>query len=281
MSYELIKLNQMKYSFLFFILIAGILPAFAQNSEQITTTPAEIIEPVEVQNKTGNAFLSHLSIALRASTLGGGIQAATPINNYFTLRAGLDYMGYKTGDINIALDDPDGMFQQSLGYTPDYKMKGKLNLTHGNVLVDFHPTKGIFHLTAGFFVGTNKIKADGMLVDSNGEKAELKPGESWPTINLEGHQLEIADANLNAELQLGKVIKPYFGLGLGRAIANKRVSFKFELGAMYQGDYSLKQNGKKLDISKDVSENFDDIDTYTNLLKWWPMLNFQISYKIF
>lgn len=271
----------MKYYFSFFILFAGILPALAQNSEQQTTTSTEIVESIEVQNKTDKAFLSHLSIALRASTLGGGIQLATPINDYFKLRAGLDYMNFETSNIDISLDDPDGTFQQSFGYTPDYKMKGKLNLTHGNVLVDFHPTKGIFHITAGFFIGTNKIKADGLLVDSEGNKAELKAGESWPTINFDGYKLDTKDGIVNAELQLGKVIKPYLGLGLGRAIANKRVSFMFELGAMYQGDYSLRQNGKKLDVSKGLSENFDDIDTYTKLLKWWPMLNFQISYKIF
>jgi hypothetical protein len=271
----------MKFYFLIFALIVGTCSVHAQKKDQYIVVESAK-SPVKMQQgKYDKSFLSHLSIALRASTMGGGIQAATPINDYFTLRAGLDLVNIKTSNIDISLDDPDGVFQQSLGYTPDYRMKGKLNLTHGNVLVDFHPTKGVFHLTAGFFVGTNKIKAEGMLVDSNGKKAELKPGELWPTINLEGHQLEIADANLNAELQLGRVIKPYFGFGLGRAIANKRVSFKFELGAMYQGGYSLKQNGKKIDISKNVSENFDDIDTYTNALKWWPMLNFQISYKIF
>jgi hypothetical protein len=206
---------------------------------------------------------------------------ATPINSYLSLRAGLDFMSFKTGDIDITLEDPDGTFLPALGYVPDYRMKGKLNLTHGNVLVDFYPTKGIFHFTAGLFVGTNKIKADGILIDNKGDKVQLEAGQSWPTINFDGHRLEIDNANLNAELQLGKVIKPYFGLGLGRAIANKRVSFKFELGALYQGGYTLKQNGKKIDVNKNVSENFDDIDTYTNLLKWWPMLNFQISYKIF
>lgn len=271
----------MKSYFLLFIFILGTCSLHAQKKEEYIVVESAKSPLKMQQGKYDNSFLSHLSIALRASTMGGGIQAATPINDYFKLRAGLDYMNFKTSSIDITLDDPDGAFQQSLGYTPDYKMKGKLNLTHGNVLVDFHPTKGIFHLTAGFYIGANKVKVDGMLVDPDGKKAELKPGQSWPTINFDGHQLEINDANLNAELQLGKAIKPYFGFGLGRAIAHNRVSFKFELGALYQGDYTLKQNGKKIDANKNLSENFDDVDKYTNLLKWWPMLNFQISYRIF
>ncbi len=271
----------MKSYFLLFIFILGTYSAYAQNKDEYIVVESANSPIKMLHGKYDNSFLSHLSVAFRASTMGGGIQVATPINDYFKLRAGIDYLNFKTSNIDITLDDPDGTFQQSLGYTPDYKMKGKLNLAHGNVLVDFHPTKGIFHLTAGFYIGTNKIKADGMLVDSNGKKAELEEGQSWPTINFDGHQLEINDANLNAEVQLGKVIKPYFGLGLGRAIAQNRVSFKFELGALYQGDYTLKQNGKKIGDNQNLSENFDDVDKYTKLLKWWPMLNFQISYRIF
>ena len=41
---------------------------------------------------------------------------------------------------------------------------------------------------------------------------------------------------------------------------NKKVAFKFELGAMYQGSsYTLKQNGKLLDLSKSSEENLRDI----------------------
>jgi hypothetical protein len=236
-----------------------------------------------IKKKSDNGFLSHLSVGLRASTMGIGLQAATPINDYFKLRAGIDFIGFKTSTFDIELDDSDRIFEEAFGYMPNYKMKGELNFTNGNVLVDFHPTKGIFHLTAGVFIGANKLKANGFLANPDtGEPATLRPEVSeWPDVDFDGHRLTLDDANLDATLQLGKTIKPYFGLGLGRAIANKRVAFKFELGMIYQGDYSLKQNGKKLDVVSNASESFEDIDTYTQWLKWWPMLNFQLSYKIF
>lgn len=262
-----------------------------QTNEQVTEPQTVLLEEqtettvvLAEKKQSDNGFLSHLSIAFRASTMGGGLQVATPINDYFKLRAGIDYFNLKpSSSWSIGLeDDSNGSFEKAFGYIPDYKMKGKVNFTNGNVLVDFHPTKGIFHLTAGVFIGTNKLKAEGFLADMDGNPAELKAGVTeWPNIDFDGHRLTLNDANLDAELQLGKVIKPYFGLGLGRAIANKRVSFKFELGVIYQGKYSLKQNGKTVDVVKEASENFEDIDTYTNILKWWPMMNFQLSYKIF
>lgn len=267
------------------IIALCVLPLHAQ--ETTTTSLADSIAAVQAtievpEKKSENTFLSHLSVGLRASTMGVGLQAATPINDYFKLRAGIDFIGFKTSTFDISLDDPDGVFDEAFGYTPDYKMKGELNFTNGNVLVDFHPTKGIFHLTAGVFIGANKLKASGFLADNNGNPAQLKEGVTeWPYLDFDGHRLTLDDANLDATLQLGKTIKPYFGLGVGRAIANKRVAFKFELGMIYQGDYSLKQNGKKLDVVNNASESFEDIDDYTKWLKWWPMLNFQLSYKIF
>lgn len=234
------------------------------------------------EQREKDSFLSHLSVGLRASTLGVGVQAATGLNDYFKLRAGIDYFSLKPGEWSIGLDDPDGEFERAFGYTPDYNLKGEISFINGNVLVDFHPTKGIFHITSGVFLGTNKLKARGLLTDRNGDAAKLKPGQTqWPVVDFDGHPLQLDNANLGADLQLGGVIKPYFGLGLGRAIANKRVSFKFELGMIYQGGYALKQDGKKIQAVENAARNFEDIDTYTNLLKWWPVLNFQLSYKIF
>ena len=109
----------------------------------------------------------------------------------------------------------------------------------------------------------------------------MKSGLEWPELDFDGHALNINSGNLDATLQLGKTIKPYFGFGLGRAISRSRVSFMFEMGIIYQGNYTLKQNGEKVELATSGYESFEDINDYTKWLKWWPMLNFQITYKIF
>ncbi|MDU1892219.1 MAG: hypothetical protein E6767_16165 [Dysgonomonas sp.] len=269
---------------------------FAQNNTDSTTTIVQnsallqdsiVFETTEATVQELEYYqggpLSHLNVAVRLSTMGFGIEAATPLNSYLKLRAGINYMGYKSSDFDISLDDPSGMLEEAIGYVPDYNMKGELNFTNGHVLVDFHPVKkGIFHLTAGAYIGKNQLKAKGYLVDGDGNRATLiDPTEKWPNIDFDGHQLDINNGDLNATLQLGQVIKPYFGFGLGRAISKSRVSFKFEMGAIYQGKYTLKQNGKKVETISNAVENFEDIDKITNILKWWPMLNFQLTYRIF
>lgn len=225
---------------------------------------------------------SHLNVSLRASTMGVGLEAATPLNSYFKLRAGINYVGFKTKSYDISLEDNNGNLEDALGYIPDYNMKPELNFTNGHILIDFHPVKkGIFHITAGAFIGKNRLKAKGFLADEDGNQATLLPGKSWPQLEFDGNLLDINDGRLNAEIQMGQIVKPYAGLGLGRAISKSKVSFKFELGVIYQGDYSIKQNGRKVQTSQFKGENFEDVDEYTKWLKWWPMMNFQLTYRIF
>ena len=121
------------------------------------------------------------------------------------------------------------------------------------------------------------------MVDDSGNPVSLKQGETiWPSLVFDSHELNLNNDRLDADVQLGGFIKPYLGAGVGRAISkNNRLTFKFELGVLYQGAYSLKQNGHKVELNKDNTENFDEIDSYTKWLKWWPMMNFQLSYRIF
>ncbi|NDV70108.1 hypothetical protein [Dysgonomonas sp. 25] len=228
--------------------------------------------------------LSHLSIGLRASTMGGGVELATPLNSYFKMRAGINYIGFSTGSFDISLDDHNNHLYDAIGYVPDYKMKPKLDFLNGSLLIDFHPMKsGIFHITVGAFIGKNQLKARGYLFNGDtGERASLlDPNGEWPKLEFDGNELNIDGGRLDANIQLGEIVKPYAGIGLGRSITKNRVGFKFELGVIYQGDYSIKQNGRKVDTTNLKTENFEDADQYTKWLRWWPMLNFQLTYRIF
>lgn len=278
----------MKNLFLITLFLSFLLPSFAQNGvQEASEGTLSVVNTTNISETNidkpyyEGGLLSHLNVALRASTMGLGIEAATPLNSYLKLRAGINYLGFKSNDYSISLDD-EHLNEAVVGGQADYLMNGKVNFTNGHLLVDFHPVKkGIFHLTVGAFVGTNRLTAKGLIVDANENEAVLKPGYSWPQLDFDGHSLDIKDGRMDATLQLGKTIKPYAGFGLGRSISRSRVSFKFEMGVIYQGDYILKQNGKKVDLSTSESESFSDIDDYTKWLKWWPMLNFQLTYRIF
>jgi hypothetical protein len=230
-----------------------------------------------------NAPFSHLNVALRASTVGGGLEFATPLGKLFDARAGFDYLTGNVPYSNFSLNDDNGNMYDAFGYVPDLRMKEKLNMVHGHLLADFHPVaKGIFHITAGVFIGTSNLNADGFLANSNNDPAELKGGYEWPKVIVDGREIDFDGGKSTADIYLGNAVKPYLGLGLGNAVTRGRVGFKFELGLLYQGDYSLKQGGQDIDtINEKGINDMKDADRYTKLLRWWPMLNLQLTYRIF
>ena len=88
------------------------------------------------------------------------------------------------------------------------------------------------------------------------------------------------------DINFGGVVKPYFGLGFGRTIPKNRVGFRCDLGAIYQGDIIASSDNireKSVNIHKiDFSETGEEaIMDVVRALKWYPMLSFTLSYRIF
>ncbi|MDR0229704.1 MAG: hypothetical protein LBI72_11685 [Flavobacteriaceae bacterium] len=229
-----------------------------------------------------SGLLSHLNVAIGVSTMGINIEAATPITKNLKLRAGLDFFSYKSKQYDYDIDDESGSLKDAFGFTPTYEVKAEFKGVHGHALVDFYPfKKGIFHVTAGLYMGNTKLTADGLLTDGNGNVVKLKPGHEWPVIEFDGHILDTNNGVLAAELTLGNAIKPYLGIGLGRTVSKRRIGFNFDLGLLYQGEYTLKQNNKVVATSRDANAQIDGAEDVTKWLKWWPQINFQLHYRIF
>ena len=228
----------------------------------------------------------NLGISFKVSPfLGYGLEAATGLNNHFILRLGLNLTkGINAGYHNIILENDDETID-SFGYMPDFRAKPALEFAHGNLLLDYHPV-GIFHITVGAFMGTTKVMVKGYLADSDNNKSQLLPGKTWPTVTIGDQLIEMNDGQASGYFQLGNTIKPYFGLGVGRAVAkNKRIAFKVELGVLYQGDfYEANINEKTINLansSDEILQNIHRIIVEERYLKFWPQMNFQLSYRIF
>ena len=227
---------------------------------------------------------SSASLGVKVSTLGIGLEAATPLHNLLTLRFGVT----STGGISFRernFSPPEGDdFIESFGYMPDWRFKPRISFTHANLLLDYHPA-GVFHFTAGVFMGGSKLKLDGYLVDPDHDNQLSKPleGKSWPVLTVGDQQVKFPGGQADLELQLGKnALKPYLGLGFGYAVPKSKVSFKFELGVLYQKGYTLRQNGKVFDLKPAEEQEFKDMhNTITKYAMVWPMVSLQLFYRIF
>ena len=248
----------------------------------VLATALFVVSPVFSQ-KNFKPFGS-MSLGVKASTMGYGIEVATPLHNLLILRLGASMTnGIKIGEQDFVFYDNDGEFMESFGYVPNMIVKPGINFTHGSLLLDFHPA-GIFHLTLGAFAGKSQLRVDGHLVDRNGQPSVLQDGvTTWPSLKAGDQRIDLTDGQASVDLLLGNNFKPYLGLGLGRAVSkNSRLSFKFELGLLYQGRYTLRQNGIIFDLAATEEPDLEEVHDF--LVKYgvfWPMLNFQLSYRIF
>jgi hypothetical protein len=191
-----------------------------------------------------------VGIGVKAGTLGLGVDVTGRITNWLGIRG-----SYNTADVSHSDE------------VSDIKYDGDLALGAYGLLLDFHPFKNNFRLSAGFMRNRTGI-------DLTGE----------PTTDT-----EIGD-NTYTPAQIGtltgdvvfKEDVPYFGIGYGSAAKGpKRVRFLFDLGVIDQGsgDVSLTSStGLVLqsDLDKEVQDIEDDIEDY-NL---WPVLAFGISFRI-
>jgi len=137
--------------------------------------------PVAQYWKEHNIF-QHLDLSVSAGTTGIGIDLASPIGEYFQLRAGFDYMPRFTAKMKFDVmigDEPARQYdangnriestfdrmQQMLydftGVTVDdhVDMIGKPTMNNVKVLLDFFPFKNNkhWHVTAGFYWGPSKF----------------------------------------------------------------------------------------------------------------------------
>ncbi len=91
-----------------------------------------------------------------------------------------------------------------------------------------------------------------------------------------------ADASIDARLAINKV-RPYLGLGFGRAVPNRRVGFQFEVGTWMHGNPTLKSKNELgyYDESATSNETIDDVYKIVNSVRFWPQMTFRLTGRIF
>ena len=232
-------------------------------------------------------FFRKLALSYSLSSMGIGVNAVTPLSKSVNLRGGFNYLP-STITIHKVMSVDDSNLQERVDGPADYNVNFKPNLFHGNILFDIYPSQGKpFHFVLGAYIGVGDVQARGRLKNkATGANSILKPervAEGWPWLNVEGYQLDINDGILNVDIRMGKIIKPYVGIGFGHTMPrDKKMSFNFEIGVAYQGNYEIRQFGRKAPtMDMTYTSSAIDIKKYANYVKVWPMVSFQLNHRLF
>lgn len=253
-------------------------------------------------------FMDHLSVSIEAGYVTGvGLEVATTLHPNFMLRAGFSMLPLSTHTdakvyfygANARFNDmvknnpqieqalrEKGLPTNSKDFPDKVRMKDKLKMYNGKILVDYYPwVKKSFHVTTGIYFGGRDFETlTGQMPSEYMEAVHvmntfLPEDEQFMPAIWDGNWL-IPDYLVEAAPS-GKVsyswrvnpVKPYIGIGGGRAVPNKRIGCQFDLGVIFQGKAKMS--------SKYYAENlFENLDLlgFTSVL---PVISLRLVGRIF
>ncbi|MCL2597431.1 MAG: hypothetical protein FWD66_07195 [Paludibacter sp.] len=259
--------------------------------------------------QTFSAF-NHFSTGIEISTTGFGLEVATPLSPNFIIRGGFSILPYKYNasfELNVSqsildkideavIEHPDivdilqqkGLPTRAENISRDINTNASLKMANGKLLVDYYPSiKSSFHISAGVYFGSGDIlKVKGKMDEATNVLNVLKDyadvdyfNETYVIDESKGYQLSGKDImDLQGKLKVNPV-KPYIGLGFGRAIPVRRVGVNFEIGAIYQGTPKLISSSAN--IQKLIDNELSDISAVLKRISLYPVVSVKLYVKIF
>jgi hypothetical protein len=208
--------------------------------------------PEEAKPQTGMGHLWGLGVKAGLNGVGG--EVVKGFGNRLNVR-----LGYSTLVIPFSTD------QELQGYNMQFD--AKVTFGGGNLFIDFYPIKNIFHLTGGLVLNKTMIDIKAISLSTIPFGDLTIPEEQVGTVAL--------------QLGPGRSISPYVAIGFGNTLSRKhRLSVNFEFGTFYQGAPKIKLNGNGV-IGPIANEtNATIINNAIAQYSWFPMLNFQMTYRI-
>lgn len=214
----------------------------------LVTLASFVAAPLRAQHSTD------LSIALRASTFGFGLEGAKLITGHLGVRAGFNYFKFSK--------------HQSKS---DIEFDARLKMTAVSLLADFFPAgRKSFHLSTGFVTNPVDVKGTGVPTQSG-------------TFELNNHTYQSSEVGtLSGRIKLPG-LSPYVGLGFGTPAASHRaLKFIFDLGVVLgRGKVSLTASGaaNNAQLQSDLDAEVADIQKDIHKVPVYPVLAFGLAYR--
>jgi hypothetical protein len=250
------------------ILCAGC--CFGQTEERAgasSTPDAPLPSPTTIPS--GSSSLPKFGMALSASTLGIGIQAATAVSRTENVRVAGNYFSYS-----------DTVSKDGIAYN------GTLKLKSGEVLFDQYIGK-VFHVSPGLmFYDGNQGTAN----------ATVPAGQSFSLGSATYYADSVNPAAGTGQISARKVA-PEFLIGFGNLLprGKTRVTVNFELGVVYQGSPRATLNlsgdacagpgsgcqniGSTPAIQANVLSEQNKINNSLSVFKYYPVVRLSFGYR--
>ena len=226
--------------------------------------------------------------------LRGGIDYVPEIKVTTTLD--MDFMDQKINEASEMYNVPADVIRETFGLPDKVDVEGQYDSFTGHALLDIHPAKGSgFRITLGaYFAQKDKKlvsaynKEPGVLknvADFNARRGMFAavPEEYGKLAAKLGDYNIMPDnqGNTNAYIKV-KNIRPYVGLGFGRAVPKSRINCQFDLGVQFWGSPEV-YNGVNDQLLTSEGARGEDgglLKVISNI-SVFPVLSIRLSGRIF
>ncbi len=210
---------------------------------------------------------NHLAVGAGVGTQGISFDVATTLTKYAAVRAGVNIMP------NFHVSDRiNGSYE---GVSATYSAKAAFSRTSFDFALDFYPISNLF-VTAGLSFGGEKVGKITGSVNSNSSAVYDYLANS--SVEIGEYIVPVKDGKVDAAIEVYKV-RPYFGLGYGRAVPKGRVACRVELGVQLHG--KPEPTSAYGQVVKSGTSADDDISKVMDKLTVYPVLKFRIAGRIF
>lgn len=233
---------------------------------------------VVVAQSSESGLFNSLAVGVNAGTTGVGFDVATPMGRFFAVRAGVDFMPnirfHTDVDIKVDVNLPGGNHTS----VTTLDVETALKRVSGDVLLNIYPfpSSGFFLCGGAYFGGEEVVK----ISSHSSELAELLAQSN--NLGFDIGDLSSIPVDRNGDLLGGlrvAKIRPYVGLGFGRAVPKKHLEFMVDLGAQIHGTPDI--HSETGDLEMLIQEANDDITKGIKKMKVYPVLKFRLCGKLF
>lgn len=232
---------------------------------------------VAASAQTDLRILNHLSVGAEVGTMGLGVDLAMPISPFVDVQAG--YVFIPKISYNTKID-----MNKDLAGIHENPVKGTMQSNGGKFLVNVMPAPHVtsFHITAGLYFGSAEPVG---LVDREPMPFEIyQHNLAFPDDQRGlalGDYLLKPDKNGHIDATLKtNTVKPYLGIGIGRAVPHKRIGFKVDLGCVFWGKPTIWNNGEEV-LDTDAGGDDGGVMKIMTKFRVYPVLNFRLCGRIF
>lgn len=219
---------------------------------------------------------------------------------------------FSTGDLNNQIDKLNAdvtLYNTMMGknYTTVSRVNNneviadisaKLKMNNIKALLEYYPSANrSFHFTAGVMIGNEDLISLHGSPDAAAQKSYLSAMKLHSQMQADGinnMNIDVKNSvafniddktytlddngNVDATIEIQK-IKPYLGIGFGRAVPNKRVGFQFELGAWMHGTPTI--NGPEAKVYNPDKDGVEGVGDVMSKITFYPQMTFRLTGRIF